>query len=95
MECTMCEEPITNPLCPDCLGQAVSAWLNEQRPRKVAALQNLTNSWKSQHGEHCIRCGQSFVLCTYCYTKDVFNWLRDGELQVQFLRHFDFLSQNA
>lgn len=95
MDCALCHEPITHPLCPGCLGTAVEEWLREKAPARVEDLNTQTHSMKCDHGDRCIRCKQPFIVCTYCYTREIFNWLKDGTLQIEYLRYFDFLSQQT
>jgi hypothetical protein len=90
MECMLCKEPVTNPVCQDCLAQAVEQWLHEAAPQKVESLRAETEYIKGRDGVPCIRCKQLFEVCTYCYTKHIFNWLADGELQLEFLEFFNF-----
>ena len=92
MDCMLCKEPITNPLCPDCLTQAVEQWLGTVAPDRAEALKNAIAHPDSDTGAKCIRCNKHFNLCTYCYSKEVFNWLRYGELQMQFMHIFPFMT---
>lgn len=91
MDCVLCKEPVTNPVCQDCLEEAVEQWLWEVAPEKVEGLHEETDIVRAHGGVSCIRCKREFSVCTYCYTKHVFNWLRsDAELQLEFLEFFNF-----
>ena len=90
MECVLCKEPVTNPVCQDCLAEAIEQWLHEAAPEKIASLHEETEMIKSPYGVNCIRCKQAFEICTYCYTRHIFNWLHDGKLQLEFLEFFNF-----
>lgn len=94
MDCALCHEPITNPVCQDCLGEGVAEWLGEHRPHRVHDLHVQTSSLRADTvaGIDCIRCKREFAVCPYCYGKEVFNWLKDGELQLSYLRFFNFFT---
>ena len=92
MDCKLCYEQITNPLSPECLGEAIEQWLAEAAPLRVKELQHLTDSFVHHKGVKCIITGNRFCVCTHCYTKEVFNWLNDGVLQMEFLEYFDFIT---
>lgn len=93
MDCRICHEQITNPLSPQCLGEAIEQWLVEKAPQRVEDLTGLTESFShEERGVKCIVTGHRFCVCTHCYTKEVFNWLGDGVLQIEFLQYFDFIS---
>ena len=91
MDCVLCYEPITNPLCPDCLGEAVDQWLCEVAPQRREEFAIFTGALHTNRGERCVHCTGRFKVCTYCYCKDVFNWLGEGALQLRFVRFFNFL----
>ncbi len=90
MECVLCDEPVTNPVCQDCLAQAIEQWLWEAAPHKIDEMHTETETIRAEGTVKCIRCKQLFSICTYCYTKHIFNWLHDGELQLEFLEFFNF-----
>ena len=90
MECVLCREQVTNPVCQDCLAQAIEQWLWEVGPDKVEGLREQTRMIASNEGIRCIRCKHRFGLCTYCYTKHIFNWLDDAALQAEFVEFFNF-----
>lgn len=90
MECVLCHEAVTNPVCQDCLAQAIEQWLWEVAPEKVEGLREETRIIRAKGGIGCIRCKQKFRVCTYCYTKHIFNWLSNLELQAEFIEFFNF-----
>jgi hypothetical protein len=90
MDCVLCYEPVTNPVCQDCLEQAIEQWLWEVAPEKVDGLRFETNVIRAPHGVQCIRCNHAVGVCTYCYTKHIFNWLNNLELQSEFIEFFNF-----
>lgn len=90
MDCALCNEPITNPLCQDCLAEAIEQWLHETAPERIEGLHKETDILSSHGDTACVHCKAHFGLCTYCYTKHIFNWLHDGKLQLEFLEFFNF-----
>jgi hypothetical protein len=90
MDCVLCYEPVTNPVCQDCLAEAIEQWLWEVAPERVDGLHEETRIIRAADGIGCIRCHKHFSVCTYCYTKHIFNWLRNTELQLEFVEFFNF-----
>jgi hypothetical protein len=90
MDCVLCDQPVTNPLCQDCLAEAIEQWLHEEAPERVLGLRKLTESIRADNDVHCVHCSGSVGVCTYCYTRQVFNWLHDGKLQISFVDYFNF-----
>jgi hypothetical protein len=96
-ECVLCEEYITNPLCPECVGEQIKTWLAETKPDLVSLLDIETRKM-SQHvfdENHCISCKKDMDVCTYCYTEHILDWLEDKlpkENLSQFVKffHYDF-----
>ncbi|MCC7575007.1 hypothetical protein KO361_05425 [Candidatus Woesearchaeota archaeon] len=96
-ECVLCEEYITNPLCPECIGAQIKTWLLEAKPELIDLL-DLETSKLSQHlfnKNFCISCKKDMDVCSYCYTEHVLEWLEDKlskELLSDFVKffHYDF-----
>ena len=96
-ECVLCKEHITNPLCPECVGEQVKTWLFEVRPDLVSALDIETSKMSLGlfNNNTCISCKKHMDVCTYCYTEHVFEWIgplvEKNDLS-EFLRffHYDF-----
>lgn len=91
--CTMCEEPITNPVCPACLQEGVQQWLHEQGQEElVVEVQELTRDVFANSGEtFCIKCNSCMSLCAYCYTKEVFHIIKEHPtLVAQYLSYFNY-----
>lgn len=92
-ECVMCEEPITNPICPACLQEGVRQWLLEQRQEELAdEVDELTRNVFANSGEtFCIKCDNSMALCAYCYTNEVFGLIKQHPRLVKnYLSYFNF-----
>jgi hypothetical protein len=73
--CVLCEEQVTQPLCPDCLSRGVEQWLYEKRPELVAELKDRTGEIAYPGGDVCMRCKDSMSICSFCYTKHINSWL--------------------
>jgi len=89
----MCEEPITNPVCPSCLQEGVQQWLLEQREEPLAEqVSELTRSvFANMGGTFCIKCDSCMSLCAYCYTKEVFDVIKQHpRLVEEYLVYFNF-----
>ena len=95
-ECVLCEEYITNPLCPDCIADQVSTWLREVKPELVEELRKETKKLTLSifNENKCIKCKGFMDICTYCYTEHVFYWLKSQETQSdatnEFVKFFHF-----
>ena len=92
-ECVMCEEAITNPICPACLQEGVQQWLKEQQQDTlVDEVGELTRGIFANHGStFCIKCGSCMGLCAYCYTKEVFDVIKCcPTLITQYLEYFNY-----
>ncbi len=94
MECVLCKEAVTNPVCASCLEAQMSIWLNEIKPDLVNKLKEKTNevSFEFDTVGECILCNKDINLCAYCYTEHIFNWLIDNnrELAKKFITYFNF-----
>jgi len=91
--CVMCEEPITNPLCPGCIQEGMQQWLFEQGQDELAhRLRELTRNVFANNGNtHCIKCDSLMRLCTYCYSGQVFTLIKEQpKLVEQYLTYFNF-----
>lgn len=92
-ECVMCEETITNPICPACLQEGVQQWLLEQGQAQLADdVNELTRGVFANNGDaFCIKCDSVMSLCAYCYTKEVFNLVKEHPRLVRhYLDYFNY-----
>ena len=91
--CVMCDEAITNPVCPACLQEGVQQWLLEQgQTELVENVQELTRGVFANSGDaFCIKCDNVMSLCAYCYTKEVFGLVKEHpELVECYLDYFNY-----
>ena len=86
--CVVCEEVITNPICPDCLARQMKAWLGETHPELARTIDGGYVPGET----NCLFCGQDMGICAHCYSKDVYEQLAlsDESLAREFMARFDF-----
>lgn len=93
-QCRTCEEAITNPVCPECLERQIQDWLLRRSPENVEVLNDMTDKhvYVKSGSTKCIFCAKQMDICTYCFTEDVFNWLKttDQTLLKEFMTYFNF-----
>ncbi len=92
MNCALCDEVITNPLCPCCLHEEVRQWLLEEgHERLAAALDAITSSLVKGGQTRCLMCSGPMGVCAYCYTRDVLELVRhDKRLLERNIEYFNF-----
>jgi hypothetical protein len=93
--CVICDEAITNPICPSCLERQVMHWVGEKKPSLVPILKDVGASVKTfEHANtSCIICNGSMNVCAHCYCKEIYTWLLENEYEVlaeKFLESFNF-----
>jgi hypothetical protein len=88
----MCDDAITNPVCPACLHKGVRQWLLEQRELRLAAeVLDATVQDIVAGSTNCIKCRSPMAVCAYCYTKDIFDVIkRRPALVDNYLIYFNF-----
>lgn len=92
--CGQCLEPITNPLCHNCLSQGISQWLSfypnlkkNMMPKLKKYVNEVNNS--AVNGINCMSCNKrKAALCPYCFTEGVLNILRENKVDKQVLGDF-------
>lgn len=80
--CDECMEAVTNPLCPFCLTEEITAWLTLYPDLKKILMPQIhtyltrVSNKITTYGTTCIKCNEkrAFV-CPYCFTEFVFNEL--------------------
>lgn len=95
-KCLICEDVITNPICPDCLGNEFKAWLGDHRRTVLLKIQKDLYSFKEQMGPEgttCVICKEPMAICPHCLAKSA-QRIIDGEdeveLSTQFMTHFNW-----
>lgn len=94
-KCVICDEAITNPVCPECLEKEILYWISEKKPSLMPILQNIGNSVKEYSHENtsCAICGSNMNVCPHCYCFEIYSWLIENEykeLGHEFLEQFDY-----
>ena len=86
--CVVCEEVITNPICPDCLARQMRAWLSETNPELARTIDGGYVPGETT----CLFCSKDMGICAHCYSKDVHDQLAlsDKKLAREFMARFDF-----
>lgn len=86
--CVVCDEAISNPICPDCLAKQMRNWLVEFDP----LLASEVDGFSIEGDTTCLFCGQGMSICAHCYSMDVYEQLavKNAKLAQEFVSHFDF-----
>ena len=75
-ECVVCDEAVTNPVCPECVEEEIVTWLHEFKPELINELRDVTDEILSPGGSTlCILCKNPMAVCTFCYTQHIKDWL--------------------
>ncbi len=93
-ECPQCFEPVTNPICHDCLGNQILAWLGLYPSIKKKIASKLMR-YKQEVGNftlrgiNCASCGKKkAALCPYCFTEEIFNMLKRSKIDKMVIMDF-------
>ena len=88
-ECVVCDEAVTNPICPKCIETEIVTWLHEFRPELIDELREVTDEILTEEGStQCILCKDKMAVCTFCYTQHIKNWLKNYPLAKKEFRTF-------
>ena len=99
-ECMQCIQPITNPICHECLCNQIASWLDlypnikkKMMPRIRSYVKEVSNN--TVESVNCIICqNKKAALCPYCFTEGIFNMLSkckiDRMIIMDFLSTFNF-----
>lgn len=94
--CSLCFEPITNPICPDCLKKELKIWLKGYPAFATTLLKRISSQLKPTRGDClCILCHNTdYAICPYCFTEIVLKELENlkvsKQIILEFLRFFNF-----
>ena len=83
--CLVCNEVISNPICPECINKEIRDWLVE---KKIELIENNTGLGSTK----CIICGKPTAICPSCYTSEIYSIVRKKypNLEKQFKTYFNF-----
>lgn len=95
-DCPQCSEPITNPVCHDCLGNQIGEWLKfypsvrkKMFPKIKLYVRQVNN--EANGAVTCVSCNnQKAALCAYCFTEAVYNLLKKNKVNKMII--MDYLS---
>ncbi len=93
-KCVVCDEGISNPVCPECLEKQMQAFFGEKtgmqnnfikKLAKISLAENTRSSW-------CVCCGKQMAVCTHCFSSEVFDMVKEDypDLKQDFLLHFNY-----
>ncbi|HLD15910.1 MAG TPA: hypothetical protein VJB94_05010 [Candidatus Nanoarchaeia archaeon] len=94
--CLACDEPITNPICPNCLGREMSYWLDMKKPDLVKPISKKVKEFNTmmplETEDNCITCNRGMRGCAYCFTEYIYDWLKKENpgLVSEFIKFFNF-----
>jgi hypothetical protein len=83
--CLICDEVISNPICPDCINKEVRDFLAEQEMELYED--------QSEYGStRCIICGKNMSVCPSCYTNELYGIIKNlhPSLEDDFKTFFNF-----
>ncbi len=102
-ECKICNEPITNPICPVCLSAEIDIWSTNYPNLRKELAPKLKKHLKmiQQHIDNavqCIKCNEKRTfICPYCFIRDVLIELdRLGVNRIikkEFLQFFNYYTE--
>lgn len=94
-KCVICDEAVTNPVCPNCLEKQVMYWIREKNSNLISVLRRIGESVMeyTHYNTSCVICGRNMNVCPHCYCNEIYTWLLENnhkELVESFLVHFNF-----
>lgn len=90
-ECVLCDESITNPICPECQARQMEQWFNERKLHYIGNLKDMAQITKSYPEEYttCIFCGNYMNICSHCFSHGIMEMIEE-KLHDDFLLNFSF-----
>lgn len=102
-ECEICNEPITNPICPVCLSKEIDIWSTnypDLRKELAPKLKKFLIRLRMHNKEavQCIKCNQDKMsVCPYCFIREIIDELEDLEVnpivKKEFLQFFNYYTE--
>jgi hypothetical protein len=86
--CVECSEIITEPICANCLVKEMKVMISEYDLK----LANKITGFNMPGETSCITCGSKMGLCAFCFSKDVYSFLKEENVDIakEFMRRFDY-----
>lgn len=77
--CVICQEAITNPMCPTCLEAGMVEWFTTRNPAVVAELRAWSPVFTTHtaKGIRCVVCKGPMNICSHCYTGEIMEALNE------------------
>jgi hypothetical protein len=94
--CPACSEPITNPVCHDCLGNQIGEWLRfypNVRKKMIVKIKDYVRQVNNEANTalNCVSCNsKKAALCPYCFTEAVYHLLKKSKIDKMII--MDYLS---
>lgn len=80
--CSICDEPITNPICPKCIAKSLRVWLMQNNPDLIEVVDDKLNMFMGLNSldsdMHCIKCGGEMSICMYCFTETIYDDIKES-----------------
>lgn len=86
--CVVCEEGITNPICPECLAREIKSW----NAKIWNTVPMVYGDEFIDGGVRCLFCGKSMSICAHCYSREVYDSLTESGLEIaeEFMETFNY-----
>lgn len=79
--CINCREPITNPVCAECVANILANWLKKEKPTAIPLLRSRLESIPIADDAlvdtFCIKCNQVMEICPECVSQELREWLSE------------------
>lgn len=89
--CMVCEQAITNPICPHCFERQLVQWALVEDPELVPLIKNIVDATPlGNEVTYCIICGRKMHVCTFCMAEEFVELLKmeRPELVESFAQNF-------
>jgi len=83
--CPICNEVISNPICPECLNREIRDWLLDKDIELFGEEAQIGST-------QCIICRKEFNICPSCYTSEIYDIIKKkyAYLEKEFKQYFNF-----
>ena len=92
--CTICEEAITNPICPECLINEMQLWAYDYDPKLADIIRDMIFVFTGYDNPSstCVLCSAKICICPHCVAKEVYEHIasKAPDLAPAFLRRFNY-----
>jgi GTP-sensing pleiotropic transcriptional regulator CodY len=94
--CSECFEPISNPICVNCLKTEINSWLDSQSLKIKKAVNSEIKNLKKQLKDigqisQCIICKKNSEVCPFCLMQNIENSLRKQRVSEKKISEFNTL----